>query len=42
MDDMWVGDTPLDVYHAFIKQRATIELAAAHCQHLLNEPAAQD
>jgi hypothetical protein len=42
VDDMWVGDTPLDMYHAFIEQRATIELAAAHCQHLLEERAAQD
>ncbi len=30
------------MYHAFIKQRATIELAAAHRQCLLNERAAQD
>jgi hypothetical protein len=39
---MWVGDMPLNAYHAFIKQRATMKLAATHCQCLLDKRAAQD
>jgi colicin import membrane protein len=42
VDDMWVGDTPLGAYHAFIEQHATIELTTAHRQRLLDKHAAQD